>query len=333
MSCLFSIITPVYNARKTIYRCVTSVIDQLEKDFEYIIIDDGSTDGSINEIKSILEKTYVKLVRVPNGGVSAARNIGLKQACGEYIIFLDADDELTPDALSTYKEYINQYNTPDVLFSGFYKVYPKKKTSFSLFHNEKALAYNADFKEFNPYIARLIGTVWGKCYKKSLIREDQFSEKLKLCEDAEFNYRIFERAKNFLYVNANTYRYYYSMTSTIRQFNPGYIKMYVAAIEKIKQNAGTKLSIQSANEFACTVLNVICFNVIFTKQNDNSLRVKIEEVKSTCEKTVFSDVLTQVDKKSLSLRHRIPIFILGNRHYVLLPLLATMKSMLNSLLY
>lgn len=330
---LFSIITPVYNAKQTIRRCIMSVTAQSERDFEYIIVDDGSNDGSTDGIEDLLEGIRSKVIRIPNGGVSAARNIGLEQSSGEYILFLDADDELTSDALAQYKATIDRCKSPDVLFSGFYKVYPKKITSFELSDNQKVLVNNQEVNEFDPYISRLIGTVWGKCYKKSLIGNERFSESLKLCEDAEFNFRVFEKAKEFLYVNADTYKYYYFLTSTIRKYNPSYIEMYAEAIERIKEGAQTAHRSKRVNEFACTVFNVICFNVIFTKQNKDSESEKIAAVKNLCEQTVFRNVLAEADMDCLSVRHKVPIQAAKKKRYCLLPVFAKMNALLNRLLY
>ena len=89
-----SIITPVYNVEECIERCIDSVINQTYKDFELLLIDDGSKDKSIHIAKSLLEKTDInyKIITQNNSGVSAARNRGIEEASGEYITFLDSDD-------------------------------------------------------------------------------------------------------------------------------------------------------------------------------------------------------------------------------------------------
>lgn len=330
---LFSIITPVYNAKNTIGRCVKSVRNQSEQDFEYIIVDDGSTDGSTDGIETLLEGMQSKIVRISNRGVSAARNIGLEQSVGEYVLFLDADDELTMNALEQYRKHIEQYHSPDVLFCGFYKVYPKKTTPFELLHNNRVLTYNTEKQEFSPFISRLIGTVWGKCYKRAILCEERFSESLKLCEDTEFNYRVFAHAKDFLYINKNLYRYYYSMDSTIRKYNADYLQMYVEAVERIRANVKNKQSSRSANEFACIVLNVICFNVVFTKQNQSTLQDKKNVMKNVCENTVFADILGETDTGTLPVRHRLSIFLLKKKMYCFLPVVVKMNALLNKLLY
>ena len=89
-----SIITPVYNVEACIERCIKSVINQTCKDFEFILIDDGSKDRSIHIAKSLLEVSDInyRIITQKNSGVSTARNEGIKQAIGEYITFLDSDD-------------------------------------------------------------------------------------------------------------------------------------------------------------------------------------------------------------------------------------------------
>ena len=115
-----SIITPVYNVEACIERCVKSVMDQTCRDFEFILIDDGSKDNSIHIAKSLLEPSDInyKIITQKNSGVSTARNEGIKQALGEYITFLDSDDYID----SQFIEFmINKAESTkcDVVFCSF----------------------------------------------------------------------------------------------------------------------------------------------------------------------------------------------------------------------
>ncbi|HAS37211.1 MAG TPA: glycosyltransferase family 2 protein, partial [Ruminococcaceae bacterium] len=93
MSALVSIIIPVYNLEKYIKHCLESVVNQTYKELEIICIDDGSTDGSAEIIKSMAENDpRIKYIYQENAGVSAARNKGLDTATGEYVMFVDGDD-------------------------------------------------------------------------------------------------------------------------------------------------------------------------------------------------------------------------------------------------
>jgi hypothetical protein len=95
----FSIVIPVYNRERLIHRAITSCLNQRHPAFEVVVVDDGSTDGTADSLLMIKDRRLRVLIQTLNRGVSAARNIGIAQAAGEWIIVLDSDDELTSDAL------------------------------------------------------------------------------------------------------------------------------------------------------------------------------------------------------------------------------------------
>ena len=96
---LISIVIPLYNKEKFIKNTINSVLRQSYKDFELVIVDDGSTDDSVNIVKSISD-SRIRIISKQNEGVSKTRNRGIIEAKGEYIFFLDADDYLVPEALN-----------------------------------------------------------------------------------------------------------------------------------------------------------------------------------------------------------------------------------------
>lgn len=104
----FSVVIPLYNKAEHIAATLQTVLDQTFRDFEVVIVDDGSTDGSA-EIVERVASGHVRLVRQKNGGVSAARNRGIKEAAGSYIAFLDADDEWTPEHLAELARLIEEF--------------------------------------------------------------------------------------------------------------------------------------------------------------------------------------------------------------------------------
>ena len=101
---LFSVVIPLYNKERHIERAVSSVLKQTYPSFELILVDDGSTDGSVDAVGSFLDK--INLIQQENQGESAARNTGIRNARYEYVAFLDADDEWTPDFLANIAEMI-----------------------------------------------------------------------------------------------------------------------------------------------------------------------------------------------------------------------------------
>lgn len=120
-SSLISVIIPVYNCREYIARCMDSVLAQTYRNMEVLLIDDGSTDGSdvlCNQYPSV--DSRVKVLHIPHSGVSAARNVGLEKAGGEYIAFVDADDHVSPTMLVTLRSAVpvlrqDQFPVPQTL--------------------------------------------------------------------------------------------------------------------------------------------------------------------------------------------------------------------------
>ena len=116
---MFSIIIPVYNKADCIKTTLRSVLNQTFTEFEVLIIDDGSTDSSIEVIKQFSDPR-IKVIQQTNSGVSAARNTGIEQACQEWIAFLDADDWWHPDYLLTLKQTIDAHPIAEAVSTAFY---------------------------------------------------------------------------------------------------------------------------------------------------------------------------------------------------------------------
>jgi len=104
----FTVVVPLYNKAAAVERSIGSALRQDCGDFEIVVVDDGSTDGGAGVVRGIAD-SRIRLVSQANGGVSAARNKGIEEAQGEYITFLDADDEYAPTHLSTLKRLIEMY--------------------------------------------------------------------------------------------------------------------------------------------------------------------------------------------------------------------------------
>lgn len=106
---MISIIIPLYNKAHTIIRTINSVLEQVYTDFEVLIIDDGSSDASVSVIENYTNDSCIRIIRQQNMGVSVARNIGIQESQGDYIAFLDGDDEWLPEYLEKVTEAIKKY--------------------------------------------------------------------------------------------------------------------------------------------------------------------------------------------------------------------------------
>ena len=159
-----SVIIPVYNTEQYLSRCLDSILSQSFDDFELLLIDDGSTDSSGAICDSYAEKdSRVRVFHKENGGVSSARNLGLDNAKGEWIYFVDSDDEVLPDGLLTMVNCISE--EVDVVMGGFVEVDEggnplavEEKAVLTLSKKQSAISLYGDYGFYHQYL----GYLWNR---------------------------------------------------------------------------------------------------------------------------------------------------------------------------
>ena len=166
----YSVIIPVYNAKETLRRCLDSLVGQQFSNYELLLINDGSTDGS-DAICREYASTYSCVRYFANGGVSSARNLGLEQAKGEYILFVDSDDYVSADYFATLSSALKN-DTADLLMFGY--------------SNFGGVSTEWDTGEF--YEQYLFSSLWSKVFKKQIIEQYnmRFGNDLAIGEDQAF---------------------------------------------------------------------------------------------------------------------------------------------------
>lgn len=198
-----SVIIPVYNAEKTIAKCIDSVLLQKELSLEIIIINDGSTDDTSKVLSKYKHHTNIKIIDQNNSGVSSARNHGLSVASGKYILFVDSDDYLESNLLMPMLEYAEQ-NSLDLLScnhkevnSTQYKGNRNASQSFIARNNQ----IGEKFWQLNPRSA------CAKLIKKSIIVDNNvmFDEKMSLGEDMIFIFEILSHCNSVGLLNGGNY--------------------------------------------------------------------------------------------------------------------------------
>jgi glycosyltransferase involved in cell wall biosynthesis len=201
-----SIIVPVFNVEKYLSRCIESILNQTFRDFELILINDGSSDDSGNICDEYYRNygDFITLIHQDNGGLSKARNVGLKRAVGKYITFIDSDDFISKDFLEVMYHYMINYNI-DFVACNFilYKCGELPVVDFSQ-DNYVLLNMNSYFLKVieNPRLT----SAWGKLYTHELFREIQFPEG-KIMEDMFVLPKLLQRAKSTILSSLHLYYY------------------------------------------------------------------------------------------------------------------------------
>lgn len=279
---LFSIIVPVYNVEKYMEECLESILSQSFGDFEIIIVDDGSTDSSSQIADAIVRKDKrVKVIHRKNAGLSVARNTGLKNAKGDYALFVDSDDYIAENSLQALADTIFQSKTlPDVVFLEAFKVYPNAQIK-PLKDNLEDFDYNEksteEFFECFSRMGKFPGSACTKAVKLLLIKDKGlFFRPDLLSEDLDWTARLLLRAGSFAYCEHPFYYYRQnragSITNTIGLKN---VKSLLSIIGRYSIAETANLRQVAVNSFMAYEMGIVVFNYHKLSENDK-LQIKPE---------------------------------------------------------
>lgn len=205
-----SIIVPVYNKKRYIERTLQKIQQQSFRDFECLLVDDGSTDGSGEICDVFAERDHrFKVFHIPNGGVSNARNLGLDQAIGDYITFVDADDEMHEAFLQNLYECAVSSQSPMVI-GNLRKIWADRENTVVL-----SIPYQGryDIGSLLPDFARIqtdtgiYGFCAAKLLKREIIGDLRFDCRIKLAEDLDFYLELYPKVDT-VYFDTKPYYYY-----------------------------------------------------------------------------------------------------------------------------
>lgn len=204
---LLSVIVPVFNGEKKISRCLESLLSLEEKSVEFIIVNDGSLDGTIEVCEKYLQKdNRFILVNQDNAGVSKARNTGIDWAKGKYIAFVDADDELT----SAYNGIIGIIKKTESDFFAFEHYVQSREKMEKRVRNMFSQGINEVSALYENFLSGTLSCVWNNVYKASIVKTNNiyFPIDMSMGEDTEFNARYIQCCHNAFYVDKTGYKYY-----------------------------------------------------------------------------------------------------------------------------
>lgn len=205
MNELISVIVPVYNVEKYIEECISSIINQTYKNLEVIIVNDGSKDNSLQIVKRLaIKDNRIIIIEKENGGLSSARNAGLKIAKGNLICFIDSDDYLECSMIEKMYNNMIEYNADLSVVRVIQDFSNNKYEYFDFSQGEDKTYLNTEGGNWLFYDCSIFHPVWNKLYKKELI-DFIFEEKIKRNEDILFNGKYLTNCNSIIICNEPLY--------------------------------------------------------------------------------------------------------------------------------
>lgn len=267
-----SIIIPIYNVEKYLPVCLDSVVGQTYPDIEIICVDDGTPDGSVAVVRSYMEKDErIKLISQANQGLSGARNTGVKNSTGEYIIFLDADDWLELNTVELAVDYAVRENADAVMW-GYVREFGTKSLEKKIFDGDRIFDVDETENLVHRRMAGLLGselsdpgdadslvTAWGKLYRADIIKDnglEYVDTKIIGTEDALFSLQYFGFCKKSVFIDKPLNHYRKDNTvSLTRSYKPKLFSQWSTLYDKmemyIKENNCPQSFMQALDNRIC----------------------------------------------------------------------------------
>ena len=203
---LISVIVPIYNVEAYLNRCIESIVNQTYNNIEIILVNDGSTDGSLDICKKWeKEDSRIIVIDKQNGGLASSRNVGLEIATGELIGFVDHDDYIETNMYEIMEKDMVEN---DAVMCSSFGVYDNS-TLIKSYEGYKNLLVSGQeaTKRFLNYEKLFCSSVWSKLYKRSVIGDTRFVDDIVLGEDYYFNGRLYPQINRFYYESTPLYNY------------------------------------------------------------------------------------------------------------------------------
>jgi len=318
---LISIILPVYNGENTICQAIESVLNQSYQNFQLIIVDDGSQDSTSEKCKNYLENHQVSYYKLKNGGVSKARNFGIKKVKGEYITFIDSDDLYDKFFLETMTMSIQKGY--DLVTSGYQNFEKNNKVFLPNIKNFQSKAEYIQLLQ-NKY---LFNQIWNKIYSTEIIRKNKikFDENLSIAEDWNFNLDYLNYSKSYTTCNRPLYHYRISNNGLGFKYRKDAGEIKLMLLDKMK-NAFFPIEEENSYIHNSYIKQYYAyFSNIMDKRNTDTFKQKKEKIHYIIHSTPFAERINKC--KNSSLQNKVLLIPLQKKNLTLTLFLAKMANM------
>ena len=293
-----SIIVPVYNVEIYLENCINSLIRQSYENIEIILINDGSTDKSLDICNSYKSKdNRIFVLSQPNSGVSYARNLGLKSATGEYILFVDSDDFVNENFV---QKMVESMENVDMTICAYLENYKNDNIEHRIIENETVIDnVSAINKMFNrTYYG---GYIWNKIFRKSIIEKNkiEFDSNIHMCEDLLFVSKYMCKCKLIKVIPDLLYNYRMRESSAVwNKKNKKYESLFISYNELY--------ILHEQNNIKLDYLKYEILNSIYSNN------IKIKSIKKYLKYDISKSYKYVILSKSISRNKKINLFIKKN---------------------
>ncbi len=312
MSTKFSVIVPIYKVEKYLNKCIDSILNQTYTNFELILVDDGSPDDCPRICDEYAKKdNRIKVIHKENGGLVSARNVGIKNATGDYICYVDGDDWIIKEALHKVSNIIEKNPNVDMIVFNLEKIYENSIEKIE-FYVEPGL-YNKERleKEVYPYLMYdnrkpfCVGTLFpaacNKIYRTELLKKHYCEDKrIKMGEDNAFTYECALYSNNIYFFDEILYKYnQLNSTSFANSYDKNRFRNNQLLTQYIQNRIGNvnENMRQQVNAFKAYWLIMAIFHEVKTGRKFNDARKHIKkEIKQT--KVLDGIILNGVPKSA-----------------------------------
>lgn len=351
---LITIVVPVYKVPyNLLYKCLNSICAQTSKNFEAILIDDGSPDDCGRICDEYAEQhSFMRVIHQKNGGLSVVRNNGIDNAKGDWVCFVDGDDWIEPNTVEFAEAYIRECGDGDVLiWDEYYDIEDTvKKNCFLGEEVEGTLCFQGD--ECEALIDRIlppkvtkpsplaivdIGTANARAYRKAFLQDNHVYNQpgLKRTQDNVFNLWAFHKANKVYYRCERLYHYVYNETAATQKYTSDIADtmyfLYECMDDFVRKTHDTEKYYQRLYLRFIRVLSR-CFELNYANPNNPAkLSVRLKAAASDMERPLFKQTIFKCDTSDQAFRIKLICFLLRNKLYVGMFALTRLNAMTRNL--
>lgn len=328
---LVSVIVPVYKVEKYLERCVDSIRNQTLKDIEIILVDDGSPDKCPQMCDEYKEKdSRIKVIHKENGGLSSARNAGLREATGRYVGYVDSDDYVELDMFEKMYECAEQ-NQVDFVMADYWRVSEGTRREKTL-DIRKGLYTKEDIaREIYPILIMRecvdygpLLSVWHCLYDIEFVKNNNlyFDEEIKWSEDCIYSAILGYLANSFYYLKCEyVYNYIQNQNSITTTYKPAAWKVYCKMNEKLREFFGNIKEFDFSRQLDLHMLYFACSTLNQLKYSQYNFREKCKVRRSILNDMHFCKAIEKLELPNVGKKFKLLLYLMKKRCALILSVL------------